>query len=175
VGGVGVNALLAAALAGAQTVIAIDANPAKREVALASGATHFINAGSPDALEEIRALTKGRGVDHAIESTGHPRAMALAYDITRPAGAVVIIGIAPVGTDLAIPAIGFPGSKKRIIGSIYGGGVPEQDINRILTLYSSGRLPLDRQIGERIPLARINEAFRWLEEGVPARTVILPN
>ena len=175
VGGVGVNALLAAALAGAQTVIAIDTNRAKREVALANGATHFIDATTLGALDEIRALTNGRGVDHAIESTGHPRAMASAYEMTRPAGSVVIIGIAPVGTDLAIPAIGFPGSKKRIIGSIYGGGVPEQDINRILALYSSGRLPLDRQIGERIPLARINETFHWLENGVSTRTVVLPN
>jgi Zn-dependent alcohol dehydrogenase len=175
VGGVGVNALAAAALSGAQTVIAIDRNRAKQAVAMASGATHFIDAGAPDTVEAVRALTSGRGVDHAIESTGHPSAMATAYDITRPAGSVVIIGIAPVGAQLSIPAIGFPGSKKRIIGSIYGGGVPEQDINRIIALYRSGRLPLEQQIGECIPLERINEAFVWLEQGVAARTMILPN
>jgi Zn-dependent alcohol dehydrogenase len=85
---------------------------------------------------------------------------------------VVIVGIAPVGTDFAIPAIGFPGSKKRIVGSIYGGGVPEQDIHRILELYRSGKLPLDRQIGKRIALEQVNDALRWLETGVMARTII---
>jgi Zn-dependent alcohol dehydrogenase len=74
--------------------------------------------------------------------------------------------------DLTIPAIGFPGSKKRLIGSIYGGGVPEQDITRILSLYGSGRLDLDAQIGKRIPLEQVNDALRWLEQGVLARTII---
>jgi len=173
-GGVGVNALLAATLAGAGVIIAVDTNPAKREVALANGATHFIRGDDPAALDQIRALTQGRGVDHAIESTGHPTAMASAYAMTRPAGSVVIVGIAPAGKDFAIPAISLPGSKKRIMGSIYGGGVPEQDIRRILSLYADGRLPLDQQIGATIPLERVNDALRWLEEGVAARTIIIP-
>lgn len=172
VGGVGVNAIQAAALAGAQTIIAVDTNPAKAEVALSYGATHFINAADPDAPEAIRALSNGRGVDATIECTGHPAAMSSAYAMTRPAGSVVIVGIAPVGANLAIPAIGFPGSKKRIVGSIYGGGVPEQDINAILGLYRRGKLPLDRQIGKRIGLEQVNDALRWLESGVMARTVI---
>ncbi len=84
----------------------------------------------------------------------------------------MIVGIAPVGTDLAIPAIGFPGSKKRLVGSIYGGGVPERDIGRILGLYLGGRLELESQIGARIPLEKVNEALTWLEQGVLARTMI---
>jgi Zn-dependent alcohol dehydrogenase len=98
--------------------------------------------------------------------------MSLAYDITRPAGTVVIVGIAPTGTQLVIPAIGFPGSKKRIVGSIYGGGVPERDIGRILSLYRQGRLDLDSQIGQRIDLDQVNEALSSLESGVMARTII---
>lgn len=98
--------------------------------------------------------------------------MASAYAMTRPAGSVVIVGIAPAGTELSIPAIGFPGSKKHIIGSIYGGGVPERDITRILGLYRAGRLQLDQQIGARIGLNRVNEALVWLEQGVMARTMI---
>lgn len=172
VGGVGVNAIQAAALSGAQTVVAIDTNPAKAATARSYGATHFINAADPDAVEQVRALTGGRGADHAIECTGHPAAMSNAYAMTRPAGSVVIVGIAARGTSLTIPATGFPGSKKRLIGSIYGGGVPEQDINRILALYRSGRLPLDQQIGRRIGLEEVNAALGWLEQGVLARTVI---
>lgn len=172
VGGVGINAIQAAALAGAETIIALDTNAAKADVARLNGATHFINPMDADALDQVRALTQGRGVDHTVECTGRPAAMTSAYAMTRPAGSVVIVGIAPVGSDLAIPAIGFPGSKKRIIGSIYGGGVPERDITKILSLYRSGKLSLDRQIGERIGLERVNEALRWLEQGVMARTII---
>ena len=172
VGGVGINALQAAALAGAETVIGLDTNPAKAEIALYNGATQFLNAADPDTHDRLRALTHGRGVDHAIECTGRPAAMSAAYAMTRPAGTVVIVGIAPKGTDLTIPAIGFPGSKKRLIGSIYGGGVPERDIIRILSLYRLGRLRLDHQIGARIALEQVNDALRWLEQGVLARTVI---
>ncbi len=172
VGGVGVNAIQAAALAGAETIVAVDTNGAKADVAAGYGATHFVNAAEADAVEQVKALTHGRGVDATIECTGHPVAMGNAYAMTRPAGSVVIVGIAPVGANLSIPAIGFPGSKKSIVGSIYGGGVPEQDINAILALYRRGKMPLDRQIGKRIGLGQVNEALRWLETGVMARTII---
>ncbi len=175
VGGVGVNALGAARLAGAEKIIGLDANAAKSSIALESGATHFIDVATGDAAEKVKALTQGRGVDHAIECTGRPTAMTMSYEMTRPGGTVVIVGIAPAGSALAIPAIGFPGSKKRIIGSIYGGGVPERDIQRVLSLYKSGRLPLARQVGQIIPLYRINEALSWLEEGVLKRTIVAPN
>lgn len=172
VGGVGINAILAASLSGAETIIALDTNPEKLEVARRSGATHFINPLDADMLDSVRELTAGRGVDHTIECTGRPSAMSAAYAMTRPAGSVVIVGIAPVGAEFSIPAIGFPGSMKHIIGSIYGGGVPERDITRILALYSKGRLALDQQIGARIGLERVNEALAWLEQGVLGRTII---
>jgi Zn-dependent alcohol dehydrogenase len=172
VGGVGINAIQAAALSGAETIVALDTNADKAVVAQANGATHFIDPRDKDVLEQVLALTGGRGVDHAIECTGRPAAMTSAYAMTRPAGSVVIVGIAPAGTELSIPALGFPGSKKHIIGSIYGGGVPERDITRILGLYRAGRLQLDQQIGARIGLNRVNEALVWLEQGVMARTMI---
>jgi len=172
VGGVGINAIAAARLAGAEVICAIDTNPAKAAVAMQNGATHFIDATADDCRQQVRDLSNGRGVDSTIECTGRPAAMTMAYDITRPAGTVVIVGIAPVGTQLSIPAIGFPGSKKRIIGSIYGGGVPERDIGRILSLYQQGRLELDRQIGKRIALQQVNDALSDLETGVLARTII---
>lgn len=172
IGGVGINAIQAAVLSGAETIIAIDTNADKAEIARQNGATHFLNARDEGLVETIKSLTAGRGVDYAIECTGRPLAMRNAYAMTRPAGSVVIVGIAPVGADLAIPAIGFPGSKKHLIGSIYGGGVPERDITKILSLYRSGRMQLDSQIGARIGLDQVNEALRWLEQGVLARTMI---
>ena len=172
VGGVGINAIQAAALSGAETILAVDSNPDKADLARQNGATHFLNALDEGLIDTVRGLTGGRGVDHAIECTGRPVAMRNAYAMTRPAGSVVIVGIAPVGAELSIPAIGFPGSKKRLIGSIYGGGVPERDITRILSLYQSGRMHLDAQIGARIGLGQVNDALRWLEQGVLARTMI---
>ena len=173
IGGVGINALQAASVLEAATVIAVDIDPAKATLAHSFGATHFVDARAPDAVEQVRELTGGRGVDHGIECSGHPAAMRLAYEATRPAGNVVIVGIAPQGVEFAFPATGFPGSKKRIIGSIYGGGVPADDIARIFSLYGEGRLALDEQIGARIPLADVNDALRAMERGVPGRTIIV--
>ena len=173
IGGVGVNALQAARVVEAATVIAIDVDPAKSTTSRTFGATHFVDARAPDAAEQVRALTGGRGVDHSIECSGHPAAMRLAYDATRPAGNVVVVGIAPQGADFAFPATGFPGSKKRIIGSIYGGGVPKEDIAGIFALYRAGKLALDEQIGARIALPQVNDALRAMEQGVPGRTIIV--
>lgn len=175
IGGVGINAIAAARLAGAASIIAVDINADKGDVATTYGATHFVKADDPEWLSRVRALTQGRGVDSSIECTGRTSAMTMAYDMTRPAGTVVIVGIAAAGASLSIPAIGFPGSKKRIVGSIYGGGVPERDILRVLSLYQQGRLDLDSQIGARIQLEQINDALGWLEKGVLRRTIVTFN
>ena len=172
IGGVGVNALQAAAVAGAQTIVAVDIDPAKAETACLFGATHVIDGRAPDAAGQVRALTGGRGVDRTVECTGHPAAMRLAYEATRPAGRIVIAGIAPQGAELSIPATSFPGSKRQIIGSIYGGGVPQSDMARIFGLYREGRLDLDRQVGARVGLHQVNDALRWMEEGTLGRTII---
>jgi Zn-dependent alcohol dehydrogenase len=172
VGGVGINAIAAARLAGAASIVAIDINADKAAIASAYGATHFIKADDPEAVGRVRDVTAGRGVDSAVECTGRASAMSMAYEVTRPAGTVVIVGIAAVGATLSIPAIGFPGSKKRIVGSIYGGGVPERDILRVLSLYRQGRLDLESQIGARIPLEQVNDALVWLESGILRRTII---
>jgi Zn-dependent alcohol dehydrogenase len=173
IGGVGINALQAASVAGAATVIAIDIDPARADTARTFGASHFIDARTPDAAQQVRALTGGRGVDHSIECSGNAAAVRLAYEATRPAGNIVVVGIAPQGIEFAFPATGFPGSKKRIIGSIYGGGVPEDDIASIFALYGTGKLALDAQIGARITLPQVNDALRAMERGIPGRSIIL--
>ena len=90
----------------------------------------------------------------------------------RPGGAVISVGIAGKDEMVALPASTLPNTQKRIIGSNYGGGVPERDFERILGLYRAGKFDLDRQVGKRISLDQINDAFRWLEQGVLARTLI---
>ncbi|TXI09121.1 MAG: Zn-dependent alcohol dehydrogenase [Rhizobium sp.] len=172
VGGVGINAIHAAHLAGAKAVAAIDINPEKETVARSFGATHFFNSATQDVPAEIRALSRGRGADSVIDCTGRPAAIALAYDTARPGGSVISVGIAAKGEMVCFQASTLPNTQKRIIGSNYGGGMPEHDFERILALYRAGRFDLDRQIGKRVALDEINDAFRWLEQGVLARTLV---
>lgn len=172
VGGVGINAIHAASLSGAEAVVAIDINPDKEAVARSFGATHFLNSATQDVAAEMRRLSRGRGADSVVDCTGRPAAITLAYDSVRLGGSVISVGIAAKGEMVCLPASTLPNTQKRIIGSNYGGGVPERDFERILGLYRAGRFELDRQIGARVPLEQINEAFRWLEQGVLARTLI---
>lgn len=173
VGGVGVNAIQAAAMSGARRVIAVDVNDDKEEVARKYGATDFINPGDGDAVEAVRKLSDGRGADKLIECTGRPPALNLGYELIRKGGVMVVVGIAREGEEMTIAARTLPNTQKRVIGSNYGGGVPEEDIKKILALYRSGRMDLDSQIGKRIGLEDVNEGFRWLEEGVLARSIIV--
>ena len=88
----------------------------------------------------------------------------------------MVVGIAAFGEELKIAASTLPNTQKHLVGSNYGGGIPEEDIHRILALYKSGRLDLESQVGKRIGLEGVNDAFGWLEDGVLARTVIeFPN
>lgn len=172
VGGVGINAIQAAALSGAQSIIAVDLNNDKQGVAENYGATHFINPAQEDAKAAVLALTQGRGADNVIECTGRPPALNMGYELLRSGGTMVVVGIAGFGEEMRIAASTLPNTQKKIVGSNYGGGVPEEDIKRILALYKSGKLNLDSQVGKRIRLEQINEAFEWLEQGVLARTII---
>lgn len=172
VGGVGINAIHAASVAGAEAVVAIDINPEKEAVARSFGATHFLNSATQDVTSELKAISRGRGPDSIIDCTGRPAAIALAYESVRFGGSVISVGIAGKGEIVSLPASTLPNTQKRIIGSNYGGGVPERDFERILGLYRAGRYDLDRQVGTRVPLEQINEAFRWLEQGVLARTLV---
>lgn len=172
VGGVGINAIQAAALSGARTIIAVDLNDTKQEVAAKFGATHFVNPAKEDALAYVKAQTEGRGADHVIECTGRPPALNMGYQLLRSGGTMVVVGIAGFGEEMKIAASTLPNTQRKIVGSNYGGGMPEEDIKRILALYKAGRLDLDSQVGKRITLDQVNEAFDWLEQGVLARTII---
>lgn len=172
VGGVGINAIQAAALSGAGTIVAVDLNEAKRAVAEKFGATHFMNPAKEDPVAFVKALTEGRGADAVVECTGRPPALNMGYELLRSGGIMVVVGIAGFGEEMRIAASTLPNTQKKVVGSNYGGGVPEEDIKRILSLYRSGKLDLDSQVGKRIRLEQVNEAFDWLEQGVLARTII---
>ncbi|MBX6378431.1 MAG: Zn-dependent alcohol dehydrogenase [Clostridia bacterium] len=172
-GGVGLNAIQAAALCGAGKVIAVDVVPRKLEMARQFGATHTVDASQEDPVERVRALTGGDGADYAFEVIGNPKTIRQAYDCVRRGGKAVVVGVSPATAEVSINAMGIPFSEKVLTGSFYGsmrGGV---DVARIIDLYLQKRLRLDQLVTRTYRLEQINEAFEDLERGELARGVIL--
>jgi alcohol dehydrogenase len=172
-GGVGLSAVLGALAAGVGTVVAVDVEPHKLELARELGADECVLA-TGDAEETAALVTElsGGGVDYAIEATGRPEAMLAAFLSTRPHGAAVLIGIPREDAVLSLPALSIPRLERRVLGSIYGSSRPERDFALILGLYRRGRLPLDRLISHRLPLEQVERAFELLREGTALRTVL---
>jgi alcohol dehydrogenase len=175
-GGVGLSALMAAVAVGAEPVIAVDAAPGKLDTALEFGATSGVLwAGtSEDTAEAIRDASGG-GVDYAIEATGRSEAMLTAILATRGRGAAVLIGISHPDTVVPLPALTIPRMERRILGSIYGSARPERDFLKILDLYLSRRLPLDRLVSHKLPLEDADRAFALMNSGEALRVVLDPS
>ena len=172
-GGVGLSALMAAVAVGAEPVIAVDMTQTKVDAAKAFGASAgVVWAGSAEATAEAVREVSGGGVDYAIEATGHGEAMQAAVLSTRNRGAAVLIGIPREDTMLSVPARTIPRMERRILGSIYGSARPERDFLTTLDVYRSGRLPLDRLVSHRLPLADVNEAIDLMLSGEALRVVL---
>jgi Zn-dependent alcohol dehydrogenase len=172
-GGVGLSAVLGALAAGAATVVAVDVNPGKLELARELGADEALAwAGSAEETAAAVVEVSGGGVDYAIEATGRPEAMLAAFLSTRPHGAAVLIGIPREDAVLSLPALSIPRLERRILGSIYGSSRPERDFALTLDLYRRGRLPLDKLISHRLPLEQVEAAFELLRSGAALRAVL---
>lgn len=170
-GGVGFSALLAAGASGARTIVAVDRLPAKLEKARELGATHCFLADSPDAVGEIREATSG-GVEYAFEMAGSVQALELAYRITCTGGTTVTAGLPNPGARWSLQAVSLIGEERTVKGSYLGSCVPSRDIPRFISLYRSGKLPVDRLLSERITLDEIHPALDRLAEGKSIRQVI---
>lgn len=171
IGAVGLNAVQGAQLANAKFVIAIDKDPVKLAMARQFGATHTLDACAPDVIDQVRALTAGRGADYVLEAAGHESAMQLSLEITRPAGTLVILGKTPVNQQVGF-RFGSMMGEKRIVRSSYGGARPRRDFPWLAQLYLDGKLKLDELISMRIPLERINEGFDLMRQGKIVRAVV---
>lgn len=173
-GGVGLNVIQAARLAGAHPIIAVDIVPAKLELARRFGATHTIDASqTEDLITPVLDLTGGRGADYAFEVIGRPETIAQAYGAVRKAGTAVVVGVAPPHAEVAINAFSLPSQSKILTGTWYGRSNPDVDIPRIVELYRAGKLDLDGLVSRTLPLEAINDAFDALEAGQVARSVLL--
>jgi alcohol dehydrogenase len=170
-GGVGLAALIGAAAAGAETIVAVDRLDAKLDFARELGATHTFNADDPDVVEKVREATRG-GVEAALEFAGSVKALELAYKITRRGGTTVTAGLPHPKAMLSLPAVSLAAEERTLKGSYIGSGVPSRDIPRFLALYKRGKLPVDRLLTHRMKLEDINEGFDRLAEGLAVRQIV---
>jgi alcohol dehydrogenase len=171
-GGVGLSSLLGAVAAGARRVVAVDLSDDKLGLARQLGATDTFNAGSADAVNEIREATGG-GLEYAFEMAGSVRAMDLAYKITRRGGTTVTAGLPPPTHTFNIPQVNLVAEERTVKGSYIGTCVPTRDLPRYIELYQRGKLPVHRLMSDHLKLEDINLGFDRLHEGKAVRQVVV--
>jgi Zn-dependent alcohol dehydrogenase len=172
-GGVGLNAVQGAAIAGAQIIIAVDIYDAKLATARAFGATHGVNSGKADAAEAVRAATGGRGADYVFITVGAKAAFDAAYGMMATGGAAVLVGMPPDGVMSEIEPGLLAARNQRILGSKMGASRIDIDIPRLVALYRDGHLKLDELITGRYRLEEINAAIADTRGGTALRNVII--
>ncbi len=170
-GGVGLQVVAGARIAGADPIVAIDRGAEKLELARAQGATHLVDATGDDPLRAVRVLT-GDGVDHSFEVVGRPETIRLAWDLLRPGGTAVVVGFVPTGVEAAIPAVEFL-SDKSLRGTYYGSGDPARELPELAQLALDGTLDLAGVITAVMPLTGVGDALDRLRRGEGARTVVI--
>ncbi|MGB8880310.1 MAG: zinc-binding dehydrogenase [Solirubrobacteraceae bacterium] len=171
-GGVGLQVVAGARLAGAGTIVAVDVDEAKLELALRRGATHALRAADGAHVVEVVMALTGGGVEHAFEVVGRPETIRQAWDVLRPGGTAMVVGVAPVGVEVALPAIEFL-SEKTITGSYYGSSDVHASLGRLVHLVVDGRLDLGEVVSDVIALDEVQEALDRLRRGEGARSVIV--
>jgi S-(hydroxymethyl)mycothiol dehydrogenase len=172
-GGVGDAAIAGAKLAGATTIVAVDIEDRKLEWAKNFGATHTVNSKETDAVEAVKALTGGFGVDVAIDAVGHPKVFEQAFYARDLAGRVVLVGVPSPDMEITLPAIEVFGRGGAIKSSWYGDCLPSRDFPMLIDLYLQGRFPLDDFVTEAIGLDDVEEAFDNLRRGEVLRSVVV--
>jgi Zn-dependent alcohol dehydrogenase len=172
VGGVGLNSIQGAAIAGAQRIVAVDIVPSKLEAAMRFGATHTIDGRDPNAAREVRGIAERRGMDYVFVTVGAKPAIEQALRMIGSAGTVVIVGIPEAGLMAEFEPARFASIGQSIVGSKMGSTSIAKDIPWLVSLYQQGRLKLDELITGRYPLDRINEAIDSVKAGEALRNVI---
>lgn len=169
-GGVGLNVIQGARIAGAEQIIAVDLVEEKRELALKLGATHAIGGG-PDLVDQVRALSNG-GVDFSFEVIGRPETMTQAVRMLASGGLMTMVGVARFDASVEIPAVEMLTREWRMQGSLMGSSPFTRDIPRFGDLYLRGKLDLDMLVAEHIGLDDINSGYDVMKKGSQTRSVI---
>jgi len=171
-GGVGLASVLGALACGAEPVVAVDLSEEKLVLARSLGPVLTVNAADADAVEQVRALTRG-GADVAVEMAGSVRALEAAWKMTRRGGTTVTAGLPPPDAALPVNVVSLVGEERTLKGSYIGTCVPSRDLPRYVALFRQGRLPVDRLLSGVLTLDQINEGFDALAEGRAVRQVLV--
>lgn len=169
-GGIGLNIVQGARLRGAGRIVAVDLLPAKRELALAVGAT---DAADGDPAETVAALTGGLGADHVFDAVGIAATNAQALAMTRPGGSMYVVGIGGMASSVSVPGYALWGQGKSVRGVHMGSNNFTVDMPRYVELYLQGRLHLDELISRRITLDEVNDGYDALRRGDVARSIVV--
>ena len=170
-GGIGLNIIQGCRIAGAAKIIAVDIVDSKLEMASQFGATHTINSKSDNLDEAIMALTDGQGVEYAFEAIGVPAAATQAFNIVRSGGTCVVVGMHPLGSEIAFPGPAFL-QEKKVLGCMYGSTRFREHMPKLIDLFLQDKLDLTSLVSRRLKLEDVNEAFRSMKAGEVARSVL---
>ena len=171
-GGVGLNIVQGALLAGAERIIAIDLNPEKLALATTFGATDVVNGAEVDAAQAVLELTGG-GVDAAFEAIGLPATAQQAFRMIRPGRTAYLVGLPGAGKMIELPGTLMLVQGRGLQGLFMGSNNFKRDIPMLANLYLQGRLKLDELVAAKIDLDQINEGYAAMRKGTEARSVIV--
>ena len=170
-GGVGQFVVQGARIAGAGAILVVDPVEARREQALALGATA---ACAPDDVREAMRELDPEGVDYAFDAVGAPETTGLALRWTRGGGTAVVVGLPAAGARLDLDPLDFTNREKTLTGTIYGSEHPAVALPQLLELVRTGELELASLVGPSFPLERADDAFRASLAGEPGRVLVTP-
>lgn len=171
-GAVGLSGMLAAVASGATTIIMVDIVQERLEFALELGATHIINSREVDAVEKIREITGGRGVNYALDTTGVPQVFAQMTRSLAIKGHGVLVGAAKLGTEAPFEIGSLLQSGITISLVIEGDAVPREFIPKLIALHKRGLFPFDKLV-KTYDFADINQAFDDSESGKTIKPVLI--
>lgn len=171
-GGIGLSAIMGARLAGASRIIAADVSEAKRDFALQMGATDFVL--STDSLSrDVRALTEGRGADHALECVGLSATIRAAWKSTRRGGECTVVGVGRADDRVSLSAMEIFHFNRTLRSSVFGSSDPARDVPRMAEHALTGDLDLEAMISHRIGLDELSDGFERMGRAEGARSVVV--
>jgi aryl-alcohol dehydrogenase len=169
-GPVGLSAVMAARVAGAAVIVAVDPVESRRALATEFGATHTLDPMGMDPVAALKGIT-GIGVDYALDTTGLAAVIRQATDSLAPRGRCAILGASKVGTEIALDVVHMMTGGRHLLGTVEGNSTPAQIVPQILALHNQGRFPFDRMI-TTYPFAEINRAIADTEAGLCVKAVL---
>jgi len=172
-GGVGLSVMQGAKIAGASKIIAVDRLAPKLELAKTLGATDVVDASAGDPVQQVVALTGGRGADYTFEVVGVSSTIRQAYSMTRRGGTVVLVGAGSSEDEVSFTAMELFLDAKTMVGCLYGSTDPDRDFPVMVDMIERGVIDAEGLITKRIRLEDINDALDAMRDGVGARSLIV--